>query len=66
MTHVIELEIKRFYTVYVEDEDGNMTEEGMIQEAKRQAVDDENNLTLTDGMEIEMDDIVWAEYQYDI
>lgn len=66
MTHIVELVIKRFYRVYVEDEDNSMTEAQIIENAKRQAVEDENNLTPSDGMDIEPDDIVAAEYQDDI
>ena len=66
MTHVVELVIKRFYRVYVEDVDNSMTEAQIIENAKRQAVEDELNLTPSDGMDIEPDDIVAAEYQDDI
>lgn len=66
MTHAVELIIKRFYRVYVEDEDDSMTEAQIIDAAKRQAVESEDNLSLSEEMEIEPDDIVAAEYQYDI
>lgn len=66
MTHSVELVIKRFYRVYVEDENNSMTEAEIIEAAKRQAVEDENNLTLSEDMEIEPEDIVDADYQYDI
>ena len=66
MTHVVELVIKRFYRVYVEDPDNSMSEDEMKTEAIRQAIDSENNLTLSEEMEIEEQDIVYSEYQYDI
>lgn len=65
-THVVELWIKRLYTVYVEDKTGTMTEAQMRADAIRQAVDDEANLTPTEGIEIEEQDVVGFEYQYDL
>lgn len=65
-THVVELVIKRFYKVYVEDPDNSMTKEQAEAKAKELAIDDESNLQLSDGIEIEADDIEWCDYQYDI
>lgn len=67
MEHVVELAIKRFFKVYVADEEGNMTEPEIIEAAKKMALDSiENIVEDLELTEVEMDDILDAEYEYDV
>lgn len=65
-THVAELWIKRLYKVYVEDPDNSMTNEQAEAKAKEMALEDDNNLSIVDDFEMEEQDIVYADYQYDL
>lgn len=67
MDHAVELAIKRFFKVYVPDEDGTMTEEQIIETAKRMALEDQNNITEDlEISDIEPDDILGADWEYDL
>lgn len=67
MDHVVELAVKRFYKVYVPDADGSMTEDQIVEAAKRMALEDQNNLTEDIELsDIEPDDILGADYEYDV
>ncbi len=65
-THVVELWIKRLYKVYVEDPDNSMTNEQAEAKAKEMALEDDDNLSIVDDFEMEEQDIVYADYQYDL
>ena len=65
-THVVELWIKRLYKVYVEDPANSMTNEQAEAKAKEMALEDDNNLSIVDDFEMEEQDIVYADYQYDL
>lgn len=61
--HVVELEIRRFYRVYVECEEGTRTKE--IEDMAREiALQDEQNLELDEELGIEPHDILGAHYEY--
>lgn len=67
MTHVVELEIRRFYRVYVEDPAGNMSTEELTEAAKRMAVEDWHNAELDSELTgIEEGDILSAHYEYEL
>lgn len=63
-THVIELEIRRYYKVYIDDPDCSSTDGELIERAKALALENENNLQLDPEMDIEPDDILCANYGY--
>lgn len=64
--HVVELWIKRPYKVYIKDADRSMTDTQIMAAAIAQAIDSDKNLTLCDDMDIEGEDILSVEYQYDL
>ena len=67
MEHVVELTIRRFFKAYVADEKGDMTESEIIEAAKKMALDGiENIVEDLELTEIEKDDILDAEYEYDV
>lgn len=67
MDHVVELAIKRFYRCYVPDEAGTMTEDEIIEAAKRMALEDRANIDEDMEMsDIEPDDILGADHEYDV
>lgn len=66
--HVVELVASRFCKVFVEDEDESMTNEQIVEKAKKQFLeDDDPDSYLDDEMnDIAPQDIISASYQYDI
>lgn len=66
MVHVVELEIRRFYKVYVEDDMNEMTDEEAVQHAKEMAVDDFELLDEDEELDVEEQDIVSAHKVYEI
>ncbi len=66
VTHVIEVEVKKFYKVYVEDETNEMTNEQAEAAARKQIEEyGEDAMCEDEEMEFEMDDIISARYAYD-
>ena len=68
-THVIEVEVRRFYKVYVDDENDTMTEAEAEQQARKQL--EENGMdALSPDLELEndfeMDDVLDFSYDYPI
>lgn len=65
MTHVIEVEIRRFYRVYVEDEADAMTENEAMAAARKEVLENqEAALTVEPDLGIEEHDILAASYEY--
>lgn len=65
-THVIEVEVKKFYKVYVEDESDEMTDEQAEAAARKQIEEDgEDAMCEDEEMEFEMDDIISINYAYE-
>lgn len=67
--HVIEVEVRRFYKVYVEDENDTLTEAEAEQQARKQL--EENGMdALSPDLELEndfeMDDVLDLSYDYPI
>lgn len=65
-THLVELAIRRFYRVYVEDDSDSMTESQLLRKAKEMALESEDNLDLDTEIDIEEHDILDGYYEYDI
>lgn len=65
MTHVVTVEIRRFYRVYVEDENNSLTGSEITDKAK-EGVLEHQDAVLTDDpdLEIEPQDILHVEYEY--
>lgn len=66
MVHVVELEIRRFYKAYVEDETNEMTDAEAVQRAREMAVDDFELLDEDEELDVEEQDIVGAHKAYEI
>lgn len=67
-THVIEVAIRRFYKVYVEDENDTMTEAEAEQQAMKQ-IEEDGEAALTEDIElneVEPQDILALRYDYPI
>lgn len=65
MTHVVELEIRRFYRVYVEDENDAMNDCDIVVKAKEEVLEHQDAvLTENPDLEIELQDILNANYEY--
>lgn len=64
-TRVVELAIRRFYRVYIEDDTDSMTVKETIDKAKEMALDSEDNLSLDEEIDIEEHDILDGYYEYD-
>jgi len=64
--HVVELVIKRAYKVYIEDPNDSMSEEEIEAKAKQMALEDEDNIILSDELDIEEQDIVGVMNRYDL
>lgn len=65
-THLIELVIKRFYRVYVEDETNSMTDEELTEKAKEMALESDDNMEMDYDMGLESSDIMEAFYEYEL
>ena len=67
-THVIEVEVRRFYKVYVEDENDTLTETEAKQQAMKQ-IEEDGEAALTEDIElneVEPQDILALRYDYPI
>ena len=65
MTHVVELEIRRFYRVYVEDENDAMNVCDIVVKAKEEVLEHQDAVLTEDpDLEIEPQDILNANYEY--
>lgn len=62
-THVIEAVIRRFYKVYVEDENDTMTEAEAKQRARKQ-IEEDGEAAITE--DIELNEVVALPYGYPI
>lgn len=65
MTHAVEVGIVRYYKVYVDDPDDEMTTEE-IERLARGLAADEDELTPDPEIGIAREDVVSVKYQYDI
>lgn len=66
MVHVVEVEIKRFYKAYVEDEANEMTDAEVIQRAREMATENFDCLNEDEELEVEEQDILSAHKVYEI
>lgn len=64
MTHAVNMEIRRFYRVYVQDNGCSMTDDEIVEMAKKLVLDDESVLQEDEELEIEPHDILCASYGY--
>lgn len=65
MTHVVELEIRRFYRVYIEDENDSLTGSEIADKAKEEVLEHQDAVLTEDpDLEIEPQDILNASYEY--
>lgn len=67
-THVIEVEIRRFYKVYVDDENDTMTNAEAEQQARKQ-IEEDGEAAITEDIElneVEPQDILAIHYSYPI
>ena len=66
ITHVIEVEVKKYYKVYVEDELNEMSNEQAEAAARKQIEENGEDAMCDDTeMEFEMDDIISVDYAYE-
>ena len=65
MTHVVEVEIRRFYNVYVEDEANEMTDNEAMTAARREVLELQDAALIEDpDLDIEEHDILVTRYGY--
>lgn len=65
MTHVVTVEIRRFYRVYVEDENNSLTGSEITDKAKEEVLEHQDAVLTDDpDLEIEPQDILHVEYEY--
>lgn len=66
-THVVTVCAKRFFRVYVEDKHGDMNTEEILEKAKKNLLAEIDPNTMIDPeLELEPDDILSAEYEYEL
>ena len=66
MVHVVEVEIKRFYKAYVEDEANEMTDAEAVQRAREMATENFDCLNEDEELEVEEQDILSVHKVYEI
>lgn len=66
MVRVVEAQIARFYKVFVEDENNDMTDEQILAKAKAMILEDEANFELEEELDVEEQDILHLSYLYDL
>lgn len=66
MVRVVEAVIKRFYKVYVADENGDMTDWEILAKAKEMILEDEANFEIDPELAVEDQDILHLSHQYDL
>lgn len=64
-THCVNLEIRKFYRIYVEVSD-DATEAEILDKARAAALEDERNLIEDEDMDLESQDILNAFYAYPV
>jgi len=65
MTHVVEVEVKRFYKVYVEDEENVLTDAQVEAAARKMIAEDGiNAMDEDEEMEFEVEDVECVRYSY--
>lgn len=64
-THCVNLEIRRFYRIYVEAPRGS-TEAEILDKARSAALEDERNLIEDEDLDLESQDILNASYAYPV
>ena len=64
-THCVNLEIRKFYRIYVETSD-DATEAEILDKARAAALEDERNLIEDEDMDLESQDILNASYAYPV
>lgn len=64
MTHAVQVCMKRYYNVYVEDDGNEMTNEQIEQKAREMALEDDNLVELC--IDYEEQDVVSTDYLYDL
>lgn len=64
-THCVNLEIRKFYRIYVEVSD-DATEAEILDKARAAALEDERNLIEDEDMDLESQDILNASYAYPV
>lgn len=64
-THCVNLEIRKFYRVYVEVSN-DATEAEILDKAKSAALEDERNLIEDEELDLEPQDILGASYAYPV
>ena len=65
MTHVVTVEIRRFYRVYVEDENNSLTGSEITDKAKEEVLEHQDAVLTDDlDLEIEPQDILHVDYEY--
>ncbi len=65
MTHVVTVEIRRFYRVYVEDANDGMNDYDITDKAKEEVLEHQDAVLTDDpDLEIEPQDILHVEYEY--
>ena len=65
MTHVVTVEIRRFYRVYVEDENNSLTGSEITDKAKEEVLEHQDAVLTDDlDLEIEPQEILHVEYEY--
>lgn len=66
MIHVVEVEIRRFYKAYVEDEANEMTDAEVVQRAREMATENFDCLNEDAELEVEEQDILSSHKVYEI
>ena len=64
-THCVNLEIRKFYRIYVEASD-DATEAEIIDKARASALEDERNLIEDEDMDLKSQDILNMSYAYPV
>lgn len=64
-THCVNLEIRKFYRIYVEVSD-DATEAEILDKARAAALENERNLVEDEDMDLESQDILNASYAYPV
>ena len=65
MTHVVTVEIRRFYRVYGEDENNSLTGSEITDKAKEEVLEHQDAVLTDDlDLEIEPQDILHVDYEY--
>ena len=66
ISHVVTIAAKTFYHVYVEDEQGNMSQEDILAKAKENLLNNDPAALIDPEIDMEPQDIIGATYSYPI